>query len=110
MRVFELLESYSEDLNNDLTDLLAVAKSRNLDEVPVQDIVDRLLAMGHNVNSQSIMTLLNGNPFVQTATPLAIQLKPEDGAAVSGDEEAAENNAEKVSQMAANQAHSDLGL
>lgn len=110
MRAVELLEGYSEDLVNDLTDLLAVAKSRNMDEVPVQDLVDRLLAMGHNVNQQSIMTILNGNPYVQTATPQAVQLTPDDGAAVSGDAESAENNQEKVSQMAADQADSDLDL
>lgn len=110
MRAVELLEGYSEDLVNDLTDLLAVAKSRNMDEVPVQDLVDRLLAMGHNVNRQSIMTILNGNPYVQTATPQAVQLTPDDGAAVSGDAESAENNQEKVSQMAADQADSDLDL
>lgn len=110
MRAYELLEGYYEQLNSDLTDLLAAAKSRNIDEVPIDQLVSQLLQMGHNVNNHSIMTILNGNPYVQTATPDAVQLKSEDTAAVSGDADAEEDNEDKVSQMALDTANKDLGI
>lgn len=110
MRAIELLEGYYEELNNDLTDLLAVAKSRGMEDIPLDQLVGQLLQMGHNINQHSIMAILNGNPYVQTATPDAVQLKPEDMAAVSGDAEAEEDNEEKISQMAHDTAKKDLDL
>lgn len=107
MRFVELLEGYYESLDRDLTDLLAAARARGLETVPIEQVVGQLAAMGHSVDSQSIMGLLNGNPFVQTATPDAIQLKASDEAAVSGDADAEEANADRVSQMAQDAAGTD---
>jgi hypothetical protein len=103
MRAIEILvEGYGEQLEVDLQDLLAAAKGRGMSDVPTELLVTQLQAMGHNVNNNSIMSILNGNPFVQTASPEQVNLKPDDVAAQSGDREAEEDNKERVSQMAQN--------
>lgn len=103
-----LIEGYSQEIESDLQDLLAASKSRGLTDVPTDVLVSQLVAMGHNVNNNSIMMLLNGNPFVQTATPDQVNLKPDDGAGVTGDAEAEQDSEERVSQMAQQTADSDI--
>ena len=101
MRIHELLiEGYSEQIMADLQTLLAAAKGNGVTEVSTKQIVQQLIGMGHNVNQNSIMTILTGNPFVQSATPEQIQLKVDDEAGVSGDADAAEDNEARVAQMA----------
>lgn len=109
MKLVEILiEGYSQQIESDLQDLLAAAKSRGMDNVPTELLVGQLVSMGHNVNNNSIMTMLNGNPFVQSASPDAVNLKPDDGAGVSGDAEAEQDNEERVSQMAQQAADSSI--
>jgi hypothetical protein len=101
MKIVELLvEGYSEQLEVDLNDLLAAAKGRDAEFVSTDQLVSSLVSMGHNVNSNSIMTVLKGNSFVQSATPDQVQLKRDDEAGVSGDEDSREDNEMRVSQMA----------
>jgi hypothetical protein len=105
MRFVEILiEGYSDKLESDLQDLLAAAKARGVSEVSTTMLVSQLVDLGHNVNNVSIMSALNGNPFVQTASPEQVNLKPSDRGAVSGDAEARQDNEERVSQMAQNAA------
>ena len=103
-----LIEGYGQRIESDLKDLLAAAKSRGLDSVPTELLVSQLASMGHNINSNSIMTMLNGNPFIQSASPESINLKLADGAGVSGDATAKQDNQEKVSQMAQQTADSSI--
>jgi hypothetical protein len=103
MKAIEILvEGYSEQLEVDLQDLLAAAKGRGLSSVPTNMLVQQLQSMGHNINNSSIMSVLNGNPFVQTATPEQVNLTPDDEAAQSGTPASEEDNQARVSQMAQN--------
>lgn len=109
MRIIELLvEGYSDQLVSDLTDLLATAKGKGLRTLNTPELVSQLKSLGHNVNINSIMTILSGNPFIQTATPTQLVLKTDDGAGVSGDADAASANKERVSQLAQQTAKSDI--
>jgi len=103
-----LIEGYSQEIESDLQDLLAASKSRGMQNIPTALLVDQLVSMGHNVNNNSIMVLLGGNPFVQTASPEQVNLKPDDGAGVSGDAEAEQDSEERVSQMAQQTADSSI--
>jgi len=110
MKFVELIvEGYGEQLEIDLQDLLAAAKGRNISEIPTGQLVMQLQGMGHNVNGNSIMTILNGNPYVQTATPELVNLTSDDEAAISGAPDAAEQNRERVAQLAQNTADSSIG-
>ena len=110
MKFAELIvEGYGEQLEIDLQDLLAAAKGRGVSEVPTEQLVLQLQGMGHNVNINSIMTILNGNPFVQTATPVQVNLTRDDEAGVPGDADAEAQNKERVSQLAQKTADSAIG-
>lgn len=104
MKIVELLvEGYGEQLVSDLTDYLTVVKSRGMDKIETDVLVKALNKAGHNVNGNSIMTVLKDNPMVQTATPAEVHIAPDEdevGGAISGGDDAEDENQERVTQMA----------
>ena len=102
MRAYEILceDNYVDEIDSALTDLLSSAKAQGVDKISTLKLVQALADMGYNVNIDSIMDVLSGNPFVQSATKDVVDLKGQDDAGVSGDQAAADQNKEAVSQMA----------
>lgn len=79
MRAREFLqEDYSQSLDSDLNNLLVGAKGSGSEAINTSDLVSQLNAMGYSVNNNSIVSLLNQNPNVTSATPTVVNLqKPE---------------------------------
>lgn len=96
MRILELFEDYSQNLETDLTNILVGTKGAGSYEINTQDVVDQLYSMGYSVNVNSIISLLSNNPVVLNATPEIINLTKPDG--ISADDE--QDTAEYVSNMA----------
>lgn len=99
---------YVNEIQTALTDLLAASKANDMAEISTELIVQQLNNMGYNVDINSIMDIVGGNPFVQVATKDAITLKGTDDAGVSGDATAAATNQEKVKDMAQKAAAKDM--
>ena len=103
MRAFEILREgndYVGEIETALTDLLASVKANGITEIPTEKLVYELNNMGYNVDIDSIMEIVGGNPFVQVASKDAVTLKGADDAAVSGDAAAEQSNKDKVKSLA----------
>lgn len=99
MRANEFLfENYNQQLESDLTNLLVAAKANGARNVKTQAIVQQLQGMGYSVDTNSIITLLQGNPVVTNATPQSIILTAPEGAEGGN---AGQDSAARVSDMAA---------
>lgn len=101
--------NYVGEIETALTDLLVAAKANNMSDMPTEKIVRELVNMGYNVDLDSIMDVLSGNPFVQVATKDSITLKDSSAATTSGDAPAAETNRDKVKAMAQKAAARTIG-
>lgn len=118
MRARELREDYNQSLESDLNNLLMVAKGNGLYQIRTQDLADQLYGMGYSVNVNSLIPLLNsepseqnpegGNPSIESATPEMITLTSPEGTPGGNGETDAEADADKVSDMAMQQADTDL--
>lgn len=101
MKIKELLiENYTAELETTLNDILAAAKGQGLDNISTDVLVQQMQSMGYEVSVNSIMALLQDNPFVVSATPDSVDLEPVDGAGVMGDEDTSANSEDRVDQMA----------
>lgn len=94
------MENYTQELEMCLNDLLASAKGRGLDQISTDFLVKQMSDMGYEVNQNSILTLLQNNPFVVSATPDIVDLEQQDAAGVMGDEGTEVDSEDKVDQMA----------
>lgn len=93
--------NYSEDLMSDLNDMLAAAKGEGITKIATPKLVQRLVSMGYSVNDQSILELLNGNPFVASADETQTTLgSPEDAAQADGVTAPPPSAEQKVDSMA----------
>lgn len=94
------MENYTAELESTLNDILASAKGQGLDNISTDVLVKQMNTLGYDVTTTSIMTLLQDNPFVVSATPETVDLDPGDGAGVMGDEDSSVDSEDKVDQMA----------
>ena len=82
-----------------MNDLLAAAKGAGLDKVSTQKLVQKLVIMGYSINPESILSILNGNPFVATADETQVTLGQMDDSEMGMTEPAPTTN-DKVDSMA----------
>ena len=102
MRLKELLiiESIVSKEESDLTDILALAKAHGITSIPTKTLVNTMVGMGHNVNNNSILSLLKNNPYVENATVDTVTLKTDDLSAVSNGNDG-ESSITKLAQQTA---------
>lgn len=107
MKIAELLvESYTEQLQSDLNNLIVSAKARGVTNLSTQDIVAQMEQMGYQITPNSLMTIISDNPAISTATPQDVQLTPPDDAGhTSG---TGEETQSQVSQLARKEAEKNL--
>lgn len=110
MKIIELFENQADAITTDVNNILTAAKARGLTQVSTLELVYQLLSAGYSVSVESIMGVLQDIPMVQSASSNTIQLKSPETTSVSGDDEAAKQNKELVSQMAQDAAEDDIGM
>ena len=104
MRLKEfLLEDYAGNLNSDLNNLLVASKGTGTTEIRTSLLVNQLQQMGYSVNKNSILSALNDNPMIASATTDVIKLvEPEVSA--YGDEDDAALRVKDMAQRASKKA------
>lgn len=109
MRAYELFESdYNEDLRSEVITLLTAVSAEGVNEVNTNNLLLDLEAQGYAVDEQSLLELLNTLEIVAQATPETIQISTSDADMMVGDD-AEEVAADRVDNLATDQATKDLG-
>lgn len=98
----------SNAIEGDINDLLISVRGNDLDSIDTGKIVAQLRSMGHSITASSLISFLEGNPLLQTATADTLTFKNTDMYATSGDGESKEQNREKVRSLAKKAAMKDI--
>lgn len=111
MRLREILAESDNgvgDIIDDLTTLLSILNTKGETSVPCDYIVGVLQSYGHNVDTESIMSIATQSPLVQSATSDTIEIKDSNGTDAEQAGEDEEAGKEMVSQMAQDTAMGEL--
>jgi len=109
MRLFELLESYTGELQIDLKDLLISAKARGIDDIETDLIVQQLTNMGYSVSAESLLSMLEKEPMVNSADTSKISLT-DVSPVVAGSKNDSEQKVIDLAQKAAKKGIKNVGL
>lgn len=109
MRARHFIESeYNEDLRSEVITLLTAVSAEGVDEIDTQNLLLDLEQQGFAVDEQSLMDVLGELDIVSTATADKITIATSDADAMVGDQ-AADIEADRVDNLATNQATKDMG-
>ena len=109
MRYHQLRESdYNDDLRSEIITLLAAVSAEGIDTVSTQNLLNDLEQQGFAVDSDVLMSILGELDIVSVATGDNITIATSDADAMTGSE-AGDIEADRVNNMATDQATKDLG-
>jgi hypothetical protein len=109
MRYYQLRESdYNDDLRSEIITLLAAVSAEGIDTVNTQNLLNDLEQQGFAVDSDVLMSILGELDIVSVATGDSITIATSDADAMTGSE-AGDIEADRVDNMATDQATKDMG-
>ena len=109
MRFRELIvEDYTDALRSEIINLLAAVSAEGVTEVDTENLLADLQAQGYNVDTSSLLQLMDQIDLVQTASADTIQIATGEGDAMVGAEADAVEK-DRVDNLAAKKATDDIG-
>jgi len=109
MKFSELVErdeSYSESLRDDAINLLIAAHAQGVRTIEPQQLIKSLKSLGHTLDIQTLIDLLQGHPLLQKITPQEIVVSTGDEYYVDADKKKEDQS--KIKKMAKKQIDKEI--